>query len=136
MADIIQLRRDTAANWTTADPTLADGEMGLETDTGKIKIGDGATAWSSLVYRFESSAVKLDDLLAPDDNTDLDATTSVHGLMPKAVAPAAGSLNAYGLANGETSPSNKTIFEGCLKIAVVASLPGTPNADTLYFVTG
>jgi len=50
MADIIQLRRDTAADWTTEDPILADGEMGLETDTLKFKWGDGVTAWSSLDY--------------------------------------------------------------------------------------
>lgn len=46
----IQLRRDTAANWTTADPTLASGEIGLETDTQKIKVGNGSTAWTSLAY--------------------------------------------------------------------------------------
>lgn len=50
MADIIQIRRDTAANWTSANPTLAQGELGLETDTQKIKVGDGSTAWTSLVY--------------------------------------------------------------------------------------
>ncbi len=50
MADIIQLRRDTAANWTSVDPTLADGEMGIETDTLKQKIGDGSTAWTGLSY--------------------------------------------------------------------------------------
>ena len=46
----IQLRRDTASNWTSADPTLAAGEIGIETDTDQFKIGDGATAWSSLSY--------------------------------------------------------------------------------------
>jgi len=46
----IQLRRDVAADWTSANPVLADGEMGLETDTNKFKIGDGTTAWSSLPY--------------------------------------------------------------------------------------
>ena len=46
----LQLRRDTAANWTSNDPTLAAGEIGVETDTLKFKIGDGATAWSSLAY--------------------------------------------------------------------------------------
>lgn len=50
MADIIQFRRGTAAAWTTANPILADGEMGFETDTRKQKIGDGVTAWSSLAY--------------------------------------------------------------------------------------
>lgn len=52
----IQLRRDTAANWTLANSVLHQGELGLETDTGKIKIGDGVTAWSSLSY-FASGTV-------------------------------------------------------------------------------
>ena len=46
----IQLRRDTAANWTSANPTLASGELGYETDTGNFKIGNGSTAWTSLSY--------------------------------------------------------------------------------------
>ena len=50
MASIIQLRRDTVANWSSANPTLAQGELGIETDTLKIKVGDGITAWSSLDY--------------------------------------------------------------------------------------
>ena len=50
MADRIQIRRDTAANWTSASPTLANGELGLETDTGRLKAGDGSTAWTSLSY--------------------------------------------------------------------------------------
>ena len=50
MAVQIQLRRDTAANWASANPTLALGEFGLETDTMLYKIGDGATAWNSQSY--------------------------------------------------------------------------------------
>jgi len=50
MAVQIQLRRDTAANWTSANPTLALGEFGMETDTMFYKIGDGATVWNSLSY--------------------------------------------------------------------------------------
>jgi len=51
MANVtIQMRRDTAANWTSADPTLAAGEWGFETDTGLVKIGTGAIAWVSLGY--------------------------------------------------------------------------------------
>ena len=46
----IQLRRGTAAQWTSANPTLAAGEIGLESDTRKIKFGDGSTTWSSLSY--------------------------------------------------------------------------------------
>ena len=50
MATRIQHRRGTASEWTTANPVLAEGELGLETDTAKWKIGDGATAWTSLGY--------------------------------------------------------------------------------------
>ena len=50
MAIQIQVRRDSAADWTSNDPTLAAGEHGFETDTGLFKIGDGATAWTALAY--------------------------------------------------------------------------------------
>lgn len=50
MADKINARRDTAANWTSVNPTMALGEIGLETDTARMKFGDGSTAWTSLVY--------------------------------------------------------------------------------------
>ena len=44
------LARDTAANWTSNNPTLGSGEIGVETDTGCWKVGDGATTWASLGY--------------------------------------------------------------------------------------
>ena len=50
MAVQIQMRRDTAANWETNDPTLAAGEWGLETDTLKFKIGTGSATWDNLAY--------------------------------------------------------------------------------------
>lgn len=46
----IQNRIDTSANWTTNNPTLLLGELGIETDTNKFKFGDGSTEWSSLPY--------------------------------------------------------------------------------------
>ena len=55
MATKIQLRRDTAANWTTVNPTLFAGEVGFETNTGKFKIGNGSSAWSALDYYLDSS---------------------------------------------------------------------------------
>ncbi len=50
MADRIQLRRDTAANWAAINPILADGEIGLERDTAQFKIGTGTTPYSALPY--------------------------------------------------------------------------------------
>jgi hypothetical protein len=46
----VQVRRGTAAQWTSANPVLASGEQGFETDTLKLKIGNGSTAWNSLAY--------------------------------------------------------------------------------------
>ena len=46
----VQLRRDTASNWTTKNPTLLSGEMGIETDTNKFKFGDGNKTWTQLDY--------------------------------------------------------------------------------------
>lgn len=50
MAVQIQLRNDVAANWTSVNPTLAQGEIGIERDTGLMKIGDGSTDWDNLAY--------------------------------------------------------------------------------------
>jgi len=53
----IQMRRGTAAQWSTANTVLADGEWGYETDTKKLKIGNGATAWNSLSYTIGGPAL-------------------------------------------------------------------------------
>jgi len=50
MASRIQLRRGTAAFWTDENPVLHHGEPGFESDTGKLKIGDGETFWRDLEY--------------------------------------------------------------------------------------
>ena len=48
MAIRIQLRRDTAANWTSSNPVLRAGEFGIETDTLKFKIGNGSSTWTQI----------------------------------------------------------------------------------------
>lgn len=50
MKTTIKIRRDTAARWTSANPVLSAGEQGWESDTNKMKIGDGTTKWTSLGY--------------------------------------------------------------------------------------
>ena len=59
----MQQRRGTAAQWTSANPILAAGEIGFETDTGKFKLGNGSSTWSSLNY-FVDGATLVDG--APD----------------------------------------------------------------------
>jgi hypothetical protein len=53
-----KLRNGTAAEWTAANPTLLQGEIGVETDTRKYKIGDGSTAWNGLSYYIDGVAIR------------------------------------------------------------------------------
>ena len=63
MAAIIQFKRGLAASWTSVNPTLAVGECGFESDTKKLKIGTGSTAWNSLTYfAGDISGSNLNDL--------------------------------------------------------------------------
>lgn len=66
MATRMQQRRGTAAEWTSADPVLASGEIGYETDTNQFKIGDGTTAWTSLNY-FKDSTDLDGDFITDDE---------------------------------------------------------------------
>jgi hypothetical protein len=50
MASRIQLRRGSSQDWTTTNPLLSEGEVGFEVDSGKFKIGNGSSLWSSLEY--------------------------------------------------------------------------------------
>ncbi len=67
MAKQIQIRRDTAANWTAANPVLAQGEIGIELDglgtsTVLQKIGDGVTAWNDLPYQESGGGGAVDSV--------------------------------------------------------------------------
>jgi len=82
---------------------LSTTSLALAESTG-VNTGDNA-ANTSIV------ATKLDDFTTPDDNTDLNANTTNHGLLVKATAPAAGLHNYVGIANGETAYTNKALFD-------------------------
>jgi len=66
VVNTIQLRRDTAANWTSVNPTLAAGEVGYDSTSNKIKIGTGSTAWNSLDYASGGASI-LVSATEPDD---------------------------------------------------------------------
>ena len=67
MATQIQLRRDTASNWSANNPTLAAGELGWESDTNRFKIGTGSAAWNSLGYASEGDTAGI--TFVGDDST-------------------------------------------------------------------
>jgi len=50
MATKIQLRRDSAVNWAAKNPVLAEGEIGIDLDINRMKVGDGVTPWTTLVF--------------------------------------------------------------------------------------
>ena len=62
MSTIFKLRRDTATNWSSNNPTLADGEIGFDKTNSYIKIGDGSTAWNSL-GQFTQSEESVEDFI-------------------------------------------------------------------------
>ena len=81
----IQLRRDTAADWTSNNPTMAAGEFGWESDTNRFKIGTGTTAWNSLEYA--DTLKSLGDMtitgstISAPSNGDLTLTTAGSGVV-------------------------------------------------------
>ena len=70
----IKLRRDTAANWTAANPVLALAEPGLEIDTNSIKYGNGVTAWNSLPYA-SVPLTAVSESIVPAENEAVDLGT-------------------------------------------------------------
>jgi hypothetical protein len=64
---LIRIRRDSIANWEAEDPVLAEGEPGLETDSGKLKFGDGISAWTILSYAggLVDLSIYVDGLVPP-----------------------------------------------------------------------
>lgn len=106
----IQLRRDTAANWSSNNPTPAAGEPCYETDTGKLKIGDGSTAYKNLAYQGGGST--------PDNMVTTDTVQTITGLKNFKPASSASYGVRAGLAVGnlrigtDTSSSANPVLSG------------------------
>lgn len=99
MTSRLQNRRDTAANWTSNNPTLAAGEIGLETDTTKYKMGDGTTAWNSLAYAYTAGAAGATGPTGPIGAT---GPTGVTGAVGATGATGAGGVEAVNAQVGTT----------------------------------
>jgi hypothetical protein len=111
MATRMQQRRSLAADWTTANPILAAGEIGFETDTNKFKIGDGVNHWADLVYFTSASEIQniidgAPDLLntlnelAAAIGDDADFITTITGNIASAVSDhSADTTNVHGIAD-------------------------------------
>ena len=107
-----QWRRDTAANWTSVNPVLLDGEPGLEADTGKIKYGDGVTAWNGLAYASGGTgATNLSVTARTGTSLTVASDSGTDAVIPAASGTEAGLLTATqhtklaGIASGATANS-------------------------------
>ena len=125
MADVIQIRRDTASAWTSANPTLASGELGIETDTDKIKVGDASTAWTSLGYLINTSGYAV----TSGNLSQFAATTSSQ------LAGVLSDETGSGAAVFATSPTLVTPALGTPASGVATNLSGTAANLTAGNVT-
>lgn len=130
MAIQIQVRRDTAANWTSEDPTLAEGEFGMETDTMQIKIGDGATAWVGLPYVIDS-ANPFDQDLNTTDPVAFTGLTSNGLTYPSADGTAGQSIVTDG-AGTLSFASGANPFDQDLNTTDPVSFTGLTNNGLIY----
>ena len=121
MSTRIQNRRDTAANWTANNPTLSDGEIGFETDTGLFKIGRSNTAWTALDY---AQVAGPTGATGPVGETGLTGATG-----PKGDTGDAGADGAPGADGAEGPP-------GISGSAGAEGPPGAPGEDGVDGVDG
>ena len=74
------IKNDSAENWTTKNPVLLKGELGIEIDTNLFKIGNGTSAWAALPYANESSPAETTYQAIPTEcQTDLEAIATAVG---------------------------------------------------------
>lgn len=94
----VQLRRGTEQQWYDANPVLAAGEVGIETDTNTFKFGDGSTAWNSLSYALSDT---VDDyiLLSTKGVANGVASLDSSGFIPSAQLPPLAKVTVSAVAN-------------------------------------
>ena len=121
---VIKLRRGTASQWTTANPVLAAGEMGVETDTNKSKYGNGSTAWASLPYSVATAAgtatVEWTDVL----NKPSTFTPSSHTHTLSAVTDVTASASELNILDGATLSTTELNYVDGVSSAIQTQLNG------------
>lgn len=129
----IQLRNGTAAEWTAKNPVLLKGEMGIETDTHKIKVGDGSTQWSELTYCGADTNDILNVINANRDSCTVIELAEGETTADKLSAignPKKGDIAVIidGIA-GEAKSYTSYVYDG----VKFAAMDGNYRADNVYF---
>ena len=132
MANRIQLRRDGAQQWANVNPILAQGELGIEIDTSRLKVGDGVTAWNSLKYErpIETESNTANTLVKRDADGNFEAGAITASLVGNS-ATATRLANARNIALGGDMSGSGT-FDGSSNLTITAELnyvPTLPHYD-------
>lgn len=139
--DLIQLRGGTAAAWAAANPVLDDREPGVETDTRKIKYGDGVTAWNVLPYAAGGGGGAVDSVDGQTGVVDLSGEYDPLGAAAAAAAasqPSDPDLNA--IAALGTVPYGRSLLtlasQAALKAEAAPPAASTVAPGTAELATG
>jgi hypothetical protein len=138
----IQIRRGTAAQWTSTNPTLASGEQGFETDTNKMKIGNGSTAWNSLSYAITGAAGTVTSITAGTGLSGGTITSTGTIAIDSTVATLTGTqalTNKDLTGTGNTFPTSLVTLTGTQTLSnktLTAPALGTPASGILTNTTG
>lgn len=121
-------RNDTAENWTTKNPVLLEGEMGLVRETGLIKVGDGTTAWNNLSYINDLSTVVANHYegTAAEGETD---TAVIARVLGETVAEKDDTFIVKRVISGAKISYTAYVYDG----AKWAAMDGNYDASNVYF---
>ena len=121
-------RNDTAENWTTKNPVLLEGEMGLVRETGLIKVGDGTTAWNNLSYINDLSTVTANHYegTAAEGETD---TAVIARVLGETVAEKDDTFIVKRVISGEKTSYTAYVYDGIKW----AAMDGNYDASNVYF---
>lgn len=130
----IILRNDTANNWTTNNPVLLKGEIGLETDTGKYKIGNGTSNWQALQYYVnldQDSKTSLDTLIEMLDDDNFGKVNDVQVNGTTVVENKVANVSIGVLTTATTAQSEVTSGESFTNNIVLHKVAKTGNYNDL-----
>ena len=142
MANRIQLRRDGAQQWANINPILAQGELGIEIDTSRIKIGDGVTPWNSLRYErpLETESNAANTLVKRDADGNFEAgaisATLIGNASTATRLASSRQIQLTGSITGSGSFDGSSNLNLATNLELVPSLPhynpNDPDATALY----
>ena len=139
----IQIRRDTEANWTSVNPTLALGEWGYDTTNKVCKIGDGSTAWNdlsqyggdanynNLINKPQINSVELDGDVSLN-NLDLYSQTEINNALGQKQDKLATQAPLKVSSVTTTNQTNCTYIDGTA--AALGTARGTGTCDYTYYL--